>query len=315
LKLAALALAITLAMVLLGLGPVAQADSDNSTVELTVEVVPPPPPPEEGEYEPPPAPPHGTTDVRGEISAAGVFLEPVTAISEDELVTLTIPSGTVGLTEDLEPLTEITILEMDEPPSPPEDAHVIGLAYDFGPDGAIFEPPITLTWSYNPADIPEGIAEEDLVIAMWDEEAGEWVELEDFVVDTENNTITAAVAHFTTFAIIGAVTPPPPPVLVPPPPPPPPAPLPVPVTPPAPAPAPAPVPVPAPVPAPEPSPEPAPPEEVPELPAPPPPNWPLIGGLIAGPVILGLLIYFLVRRRAHLKIKDWLQRVKLPKRN
>ena len=156
---------------------------------------------------PPPAPPAGTTDVRGMVSVAGVFLSSVTAISEDELCTLTIPEGTVGLTEELEPLDEIAMLIMDEPPAPPEDTHVIGLAYDFGPDGATFDPAITLEFSYDPADIPEGVAEEDLVLAYYDEAVGEWVELEGCVVDTENNTITASVSHFTTFAIIGAVTP------------------------------------------------------------------------------------------------------------
>ncbi len=96
------------------------------------------------------------------------------------------------------------------PPAAPEDAHIIGLAYDFGPDGATFDPPITFTWSYDPDALPEDVAEEDLVIAYYDEAAGKWVEL-DGVVDTENNTITASVSHFTTFAIIGTVTPPPPP--------------------------------------------------------------------------------------------------------
>ncbi|MBA7716190.1 hypothetical protein ES703_125256 [subsurface metagenome] len=45
--------------------------------------------------------PPGTTDVRGEISWEGVFEEPVTAFSDDELCTLTIPEGTVGLTEEI----------------------------------------------------------------------------------------------------------------------------------------------------------------------------------------------------------------------
>ena len=155
---------------------------------------------------PPVPPPPGTTDIRGMVSAAGVFLSSVTAISEDELCTLTIPRGTVGLTEELEPLDEIAMLIMDEPPAPPEDTHVIGLAYDFGPDGATFDPAITLEFSYDPADIPEGVAEEDLVLAYYDEAAGEWIEL-DCIVDTENDTVTASVSHFTTFAIIGAVTP------------------------------------------------------------------------------------------------------------
>jgi len=146
----------------------------------------------------PPAPPPGTTDVRGIVSDVGIFTEPVTAISEDGLCTLDIPDGTVGLTEELEPLTEITIVIMDEPPPPPEAAHIIGLVYDFQPSGATFEPPIPLTFSYDPADIPEGVAEEDLVLAFYDEATGEWIELEG-VVDPVTNTITARVAHFTAF--------------------------------------------------------------------------------------------------------------------
>ena len=152
-----------------------------------------------GGFGPAPGPPAGTTDVSGMVSEVGVFQEPATALSEDGLCTFTIPEGTVGLTADLEPLNEINIQEMDDPPAPPEDANVIGLTYDFGPDGATFDPPITLTFSYDPADIPEGGTEEDLVIAWYDEVSGEWVELEGCVVDPETNTITAPVSHFTAF--------------------------------------------------------------------------------------------------------------------
>ena len=123
-------------------------------------------------------PPTGTTDVGGKVSTTGVFYRPVTATSEDGLCTLTIDRGTVGLTEELEPLSEISMLVMDEPPPPPEAAHVIGLAYDFQPSGATFEPPITLTFSYDPADLPEGVAEGDLILAFYDEATGKWIELE-----------------------------------------------------------------------------------------------------------------------------------------
>ena len=43
-------------------------------------------------------------------------------------------------------------------------------------------------------------------LAWYDEATDKWVEL-DCVVDTGNNTITASIEHFTTFAIIGMVTP------------------------------------------------------------------------------------------------------------
>jgi len=142
------------------------------------------------------------------ISEDGEIQETIEATSEDGNMTLTIEEGTIALDVDGDPLESLAADIDPSPPDPPEDAHVIGLAYDFGPDGATFDPPITLEYTYDPDDLPEGIAEEDLVLAFYDEKAGEWVEL-DCVVDTENNTITADVEHFTTFAIIGAVTPPP----------------------------------------------------------------------------------------------------------
>ena len=91
-----------------------------------------------------------------------------------------------------------------EPPS--KDVSIIGLAYNFGPDGVTFDLPITLTRSYDSNDIPEGVVEEDLVLAWYDEAGDKWVEL-DCVVDTRDNTITASIEHFATLAIIGMVTP------------------------------------------------------------------------------------------------------------
>jgi len=153
--------------------------------------------------------PSGTTDVRGMVDTGCCFTKSATVNSEDGLCTLNIPKGTVSLTEELACTAKISMLIMDEPPPPPKGAHIIGLAYDFQPSGVTFEPPITLSFNYDPADIPEGIAEEDLVIAYYDEAAGEWVELEGCVVDPVTKTITASVSHFTTFANIWAPPPPP----------------------------------------------------------------------------------------------------------
>ena len=139
------------------------------------------------------------------ISSSGEILGTIVAISGDGMLTLTVLEGTIALLEG-EPLETLTAVVEPNPPEPPEDAYLIG-AYDFGPDGATFDPPITLIWSYDPNDIPEGVAEEDLVIAYYDEATDRWVEL-DCVVDTGNNTITASIEHFTTFAIIGVVIPP-----------------------------------------------------------------------------------------------------------
>ena len=147
------------------------------------------------------------------ISEDGEIQETIEATSEDGNLTLTIEEGTIALDEEGDPLESLEVAVDESPPDPPEDAHVIGLAYDFGPAGATFDPPITLEYTYDPDDLPEGVDPEDLVIAYWD--GDEWVEL-DSEVDIENNTITiiADVEHFTTFAVI-AMPPLPPPVLAP----------------------------------------------------------------------------------------------------
>ncbi len=142
------------------------------------------------------------------ISEEGEILETIEATSEAGDLTIVIEEGTLALDEDGEPLGSLEIDVDPSPPDPPEGAHIIGLAYDFGPDGATFDPPITMTYTLDLDDLPEGVAPEDLVIAYWD--GDEWVEL-DSDVDVENNTITIEVDvdHFTTFAVIGAVPPPP----------------------------------------------------------------------------------------------------------
>ena len=306
-------------------------------------------------------------EVSFRISSEGKILKTIEATSADGKLIITIPFGTIALKKNGNPLSTMTADIDSSPPSPPEGADIIGLVYDFGPEGATFEPPITIEYTYDPDEVPEGVAEEDLVIAYYDEDAGEWVECE-CTCDPETHCVTACVCHFTTFATIGVAKPAAftlsslaispaevapgekvnigcslantgglegsytvvlkinglkeaeqsatiaagtsktvtfivakeeagsysvtvdgmsgsfvvvaPLVIAPPPPPPAPAPPPPPVPPP---------PVPAP-PAPVPS--------APPAPAPAPPNWPLIGAIIVATIVVGLLIFFLIRRRA-----------------
>jgi hypothetical protein len=138
-------------------------------------------------------------------SSSGILSQQIQATSTDGKMTITIPASTKCLDKNGDPLTSLTVANVS-PPAPPANAYIIGLAYNFGPDGATFYPPFTITWSYDPDDLPEGVAEEDLVIAYYDEAMGQWVELV-CKVDTVNNIITASIAHFTTFAIIGKARP------------------------------------------------------------------------------------------------------------
>ena len=146
-----------------------------------------------------------------DISRHGELLEDVWRVCDGCGLTLSIPEGTIALDEEGDPL-DIVELTPDETPlcSPPEDGYIIGTPCNFEPDGASFDPPCEVTVSYAEADIPEDVAEEDLVYGYCDETTLEWVVLEDFEVDTVNNTITARVPEFTTFTILGFVIPPPP---------------------------------------------------------------------------------------------------------
>jgi hypothetical protein len=95
---------------------------------------------------------------------------------------------------------------MEEPPSLPDWANVIGLVCDLGPEGATFDPLITYCCTYDLTVIPEGVAEENLVLAMWDEVDSEWVNLES-TVDLATHTICASASHFTPFATLAYTRP------------------------------------------------------------------------------------------------------------
>ncbi len=137
---------------------------------------------------------HGVSQTTGQIATT------------DGKVSLNVAAGTQLLNAQGQPLTQVLVsVPASVPPPPPQGAIV--LTYDFGPAGATFVPPLTLTWSYDPNTLPTGVAEEALVIAYYDATTGKWVELQ-CVVDAANNKITASVSHFTTFAIIGTITPP-----------------------------------------------------------------------------------------------------------
>ena len=120
--------------------------------------------------------------------------------SENGMLSVSIPAETTALDGGDEPLTGIEFTVVNNPP-PPYQGSVIEPAYDLEPSGATFEPPATLAWAYETTAIPEGVAEEDLVIAYYDENGGKWVEL-DSEVDPEQDLITVPIDHLTTFAML-----------------------------------------------------------------------------------------------------------------
>ena len=140
------------------------------------------------------------------ISDTGEFLMKYTAKSADSRAAVTFQSGTTGLTQAGAPLSEIAVTERQNPPPPPVDSEVIGLIYDFGPEGANFNQPATIRLRYEQFQLPENVAEDNLIIAVWDSHREEWVQL-DSIVDPANNIITAEVTHFSLHTILAYTRP------------------------------------------------------------------------------------------------------------
>jgi len=133
----------------------------------------------------------------------GVLTKAVTFQSNDKNLQLMIKEGTRAKSIGGSPLTYISILLISEPlPSPPEHAHIVSGVYDLGPNAASFDNPVTLTFTYDPARLPEGISEKNLVFAYFDEGQSKWVSL-DSIINTVNHTMTVTVTHFTMFTILG----------------------------------------------------------------------------------------------------------------
>lgn len=155
-----------------------------------------------GDYDPPPK---GISEsVTGVTTSGGEFTETITLKSADNDLSLVIPEGTVGQTAAGDRLAKVSITKVIGPPAPPEDNNFIGLTYDLEPDGATFDPPITITFTYNPNWIPSGLGPENLNLRYYDEDTKTWVPLDpkDITIDPNTNTISAQISHFTHYSVM-----------------------------------------------------------------------------------------------------------------
>jgi VCBS repeat-containing protein len=119
----------------------------------------------------------------------------------DGRVTLDIPAGTGLRDANGDTLLNMAAEPMVPPPEPPPGNAVI-LAYEFGPAGATFRPPLTLTMAFDPASLPDNMTAEDLRIAYFD--GKQWQNLA-ATLDTRTMTLTARISHFSVYAILGKI--------------------------------------------------------------------------------------------------------------
>jgi len=129
------------------------------------------------------------------INASGVLGSATTLSSPDGKVQLSFNANTAINIQG----QSLTITKETSPPSLPADTSLIA-AYNFSPDNATFEPPLTLTLKYDLAALPTGVAESGLFIAYWD--GSKWSAVSSNV-DTQTKIMMVQISHFSTFAILG----------------------------------------------------------------------------------------------------------------
>jgi len=126
--------------------------------------------------------------------------------SKDGTVTLDLPESNGCWNSAGQVLTSINAGITTAPPATTNDDAMV-LAYTFGPDGANFNPALTLTLKYDPAISTAKVLENSLYAEGYD--GSQWQRL-DGVINKAQKTITIQISHFSTYAVMGKVMPPPP---------------------------------------------------------------------------------------------------------
>jgi hypothetical protein len=132
---------------------------------------------------------------------------PEEIFSNDAKLHLVFPIGTVIRDKQGEPIMTLDVHFSRTQFTPPLQADIVGQPYELSPDGASFDHSVSLSCSYDPAEIPDGVTEEELYLAYYDEDSGQWLELSS-VVDTENDVVTALIDHLSVFSVLAPIPPP-----------------------------------------------------------------------------------------------------------
>ena len=142
----------------------------------------------------------GVTNLAAYTNADGVFNIPATPKSDDGKVQVDIAQGVQGKTKDGAPLKSVSVVKAGDSAPPPSGSTVVVPAYDFGPDGATFSPPIKLELSYDRSVLPQGVPERNLTVVTWDPVSSKWSEIES-TVDSSSGRIMASISHFSRYAV------------------------------------------------------------------------------------------------------------------
>ncbi len=155
------------------------------------------------------------------LDSAGRLVQEFRVLSTDKMVELTVFPGTLALDAENQPLADVVISASGINHSPEEGWCRIGSACNIAPDNAVFDQNLQLVFRYQESRGKESLrwdtsgngsidlldkkiatAPQDFRIAGWDSQAEKWELLESSVDLTEKN-VTAAIDHFSVYALLG----------------------------------------------------------------------------------------------------------------
>ena len=139
------------------------------------------------------------SDFSDKTDGNGQLLQDVVVGSNDNNVSIILNKGNTGHAANGEPLTGINVNISNDIYTPvPGGFSLCGNVYDFDPDGATFDEPVTITFTYDPEAVTDN---SELAVWRYDSESHQWVSLGG-VIDTVNHTVTVQVDHFSSYAIV-----------------------------------------------------------------------------------------------------------------
>jgi beta propeller repeat protein len=134
----------------------------------------------------------------------GVVTRASTLHSADNAATLTIPEGVLALDVGGNPLGSVTITASPGSGTGETGSTAFvfeGMAFELGPDGATFDPAISLSFT-----VPQAPGGREFVVRSFDSGTGTWQDLPT-TFDPATGQVTAQVTHFCCFGLFSRITP------------------------------------------------------------------------------------------------------------
>jgi len=141
-----------------------------------------------------------TVELSDKVDSAGILLENVEVISADGVAILRLGEGTKVVDAQGQPLNSITVTGR-RPQAPSYERYLFGLAYDFSPGGARFDPPVPLTMNYDLTQLPRELVDEGMTqIGYFEAAESTWTWL-DSTADLDKDCVTAEIDHLGSFIV------------------------------------------------------------------------------------------------------------------